>query len=61
MTWVKRRKGWRISCDVGEVTESLENEFCSGGMVIGENGGKSEKNLPKPRFVVQRNEDSVFN
>ena len=22
---MKRRKGWRISCDVGEVTESLEN------------------------------------
>ena len=25
MTWVKRRKGWRMICDVGEVTESLEN------------------------------------
>ena len=25
---VKRRKGWRISCDVGEVTERLENELC---------------------------------
>ena len=25
---VKRRKGWRISCDVGEVTERLKNELC---------------------------------
>ena len=25
---VKRRRGWRISCDVGEVTERLENELC---------------------------------
>ena len=24
MTYVKRRKGWRIRCDVGEVTERLE-------------------------------------
>ena len=24
------RKGWRMSCDVGEVTERLENELCSG-------------------------------
>ena len=24
--YVKRWKGWRMSCDVGEVTESLENE-----------------------------------
>ena len=28
MTLVKRQKGWRMSCDVGEVTESLENELC---------------------------------
>ena len=26
MTQVKRRKSWRISCDVGELTERLENE-----------------------------------
>ena len=26
MTLVKRRKSWRISCDVAEVTERLENE-----------------------------------
>ena len=26
MTWVKRRKGWRMSFDVGEVMEGLENE-----------------------------------
>ena len=26
MMLVKRRKSWRMSCDVGEVTESLENE-----------------------------------
>ena len=26
---VKRRKGWRMSCDVGEVTERLGNELCS--------------------------------
>ena len=23
---MKQRKGWRISCDVGEATENLENE-----------------------------------
>ena len=28
VTWVKRRKGWRMSCDVGEVTERLDNELC---------------------------------
>ena len=27
MTWGKRRKGWTMSCDVGEVTESLENNI----------------------------------
>ena len=26
---VKRRKGWRMSCDVGEMAESLNNEPCS--------------------------------
>ena len=26
MTYVKRRKGWRMSCDVDEVTEWLEHE-----------------------------------
>ena len=25
MTKVKRREGWRMSCDVGEVAEGLEN------------------------------------
>ena len=28
---VKQRKGWRMSCDVGELTGMLENEFCSPG------------------------------
>ena len=28
MMYVKRRRGWRMSCDVGEVTESLENGLC---------------------------------
>ena len=28
VTLVKRRKSWRMSCDVGEVTERLENELC---------------------------------
>ena len=27
----KRQKGWRISCDVGELMERLENELCMGG------------------------------
>ena len=27
MTYVKQRKGWRMSCDVGEATEGLENEL----------------------------------
>ena len=29
MTLVKQWKGWRMSCDVGEVMERLENELCS--------------------------------
>ena len=28
MTYVKRWKGWRMSCDVSEVTKRLENELC---------------------------------
>ena len=27
MTWVKERKGCRMSCDVGEAAEGLENEL----------------------------------
>ena len=27
VTWEKRKKGWGMSCDVGEVTERLENEL----------------------------------
>ena len=27
VTKVKRKKGWRMSCDVGEATERLENEL----------------------------------
>ena len=27
MMWEKQRKGWRMSCDVGKVTERLENEL----------------------------------
>ena len=27
VTYEKRKKGWRISCDVGEATEALENEL----------------------------------
>ena len=27
MMQVKQWKGWRMSCDVGEVTERLENEL----------------------------------
>ena len=23
----KRKKGWRMSCDIGEATEGLENEL----------------------------------
>ena len=26
VTWVKGRNGWRMSFDVGEVTERLENQ-----------------------------------
>ena len=29
MTLVKRRKGWRMTHGVGEVTQRLENEICS--------------------------------
>ena len=27
VTYEKRKKGWRLSCDVGEATEGLENEL----------------------------------
>ena len=33
MTQVKRRKVWGMSCDVGEVTERLENEQSSSSYV----------------------------
>ena len=26
VTYEKRKKGWRMNCDVGEATEELENE-----------------------------------
>ena len=29
MKYIKRRNGWRMSCDVGELTEMLENEQSS--------------------------------
>ena len=35
MTKVKRRKGWRMCCDEGKVTESLENELCSLIKIVG--------------------------
>ena len=28
VTYEKRKKGWRMSCDVGKATEGLENELC---------------------------------
>ena len=27
LTYEKRKKGWRMNCDVGEATEGLENEL----------------------------------
>ena len=27
MTEEKRKKGWRMTCDVGEATEEVENEL----------------------------------
>ena len=27
MMYVKQRKGWTMSCDVGKVTEGLQNEL----------------------------------
>ena len=27
VTYEKRKKGWRMSCDVGQATEGLENEL----------------------------------
>ena len=27
VTWEKRKKGWKLNCDVGEATEGLENEL----------------------------------
>ena len=28
VAYVKQRKGWRMSCDVGKATEGLENALC---------------------------------
>ena len=28
VTYVKQRKGWRMSCEVGKAREGLENELC---------------------------------
>ena len=27
VTWEKRKKSWRMNCDIGETTEGLENEL----------------------------------
>ena len=27
VTWVERRKGWRMSCDVGEATQGMGNKL----------------------------------
>ena len=27
VTYEKRKKGWRMSCDIGEAMEGLENEL----------------------------------
>ena len=27
VTWERRKKGWRMNCDVGEAREGLENEL----------------------------------
>ena len=27
VTYEKRKKGWRVSCDIGEATKGLENEL----------------------------------
>ena len=27
LTYEKQKKGWKMSCDVGEATEGLENEL----------------------------------
>ena len=35
----KRKKGWRMSCDVGEETERLENELYGGKVYSGMLGG----------------------
>ena len=45
MTWVKRGKGWRMSCDVGEVTERLENELCSTSYTMGGSLGELNEEL----------------
>ena len=34
VTWIKRRKGWRISCDVGEAMGRLENESFSTPLIL---------------------------
>ena len=28
VTLKKRKKGWRMNCDVGKATDRLENELC---------------------------------
>ena len=44
MTQVKRRKGWRMRCNVGEVTERLENEQSSPGDVSEEPVTQEKRN-----------------
>ena len=35
VTEEKRKKGWRMNCDVGEATEGLENELWLGKAMEG--------------------------
>ena len=45
MTWIKRRKGWRMSCDIGEVTERLENELQKKGWRMSCDVGEATEGL----------------
>ena len=59
MTWVKQRKGCKMSCDVGKAAEGLENELWSrwSDIKVGEWGSASLSNpyitLPTSQLIFK--------
>ena len=53
MTQDKRKKGWRMSCDVDEMTESLENELCSSLHLRHSSFSNPSVVLPTSQLILQ--------